>query len=193
MALPLLPPLPLLRRGKGGGVEEATHLVVARFLKAHGLKGAALVASLTDDPQGVFEVGRRLVEVDETGAVAGGELTVSRARPMGAGWLLQFREIESRTVLEGRALKYLGAPREELRVLRPNAMYRHEIPGAEVVAAGEVIGIARELVGVAGAELLVMEVQGREHLIPFRAPILKRLDRAARRIEVDLPPGLLEL
>jgi ribosomal 30S subunit maturation factor RimM len=72
-------------------------------------------------------------------------------------------------------------------------MYRHEIPGAEVVADGQVIGIARELVGAAGAELLVLEVQGREHLIPFRAPIVQRLDRAARRIEVVLPPGLLEL
>jgi ribosomal 30S subunit maturation factor RimM len=72
-------------------------------------------------------------------------------------------------------------------------MYRHEIPGAEVVAGGAVIGIARELVGDAGAELLVMDARGREHLIPFRAPILKRLDRAARRIEVELPPGLLEL
>lgn len=171
----------------------AGHLVVARFIKAHGLKGTALIESLTDDPEGVFAAGRRLAEVDEGGEVVGGALTVSRGRPVGGGWLLQFREIESRTVLEARGLKLLGAPREELKPLGPNAMYRHEIPGAEVVADGQVIGIARELVGAAGAELLVLEVQGREHLIPFRAPILQRLDRSARRIEVALPPGLLEL
>jgi 16S rRNA processing protein RimM len=168
-------------------------LVVARFIKAHGLKGSALIESLTDDPEGVFAAGRRLVEVDEHGEVVGPELTVSRGRRTGDGWLLQFREIDSRTALEARALSYLGAPREELKALGPNAMYLHEIPGAEVVAGGEVIGIARELVGAAGAELLVLEAQGREHLIPFRAPILKRLDRAGRRIEVELPPGLLEL
>jgi 16S rRNA processing protein RimM len=171
----------------------AGHLVVARFIKAHGLKGAALVASLTDDPEGVFEAGRRLAEVDQQGEVVGRELTVSRARPMGDGWLLQFEEIPSRTALEGQGFAFLGAPREALRALGPNAMYRHEIPGAEVVSGGAVIGIARELVGSAGAELLVMEAGGREHLIPFRPPILRRLDPAARRIEVDLPPGLLEL
>jgi 16S rRNA processing protein RimM len=169
------------------------HLVVARFIKAHGLKGAALVECLTDDPEGVFQVGRQLLEVDQQGEVVGRELSVSRARSMGSGWLLQFGEIGSRTALEARRLRYLGAPREQLQALGPNAMYRHEIPGAEVVAGGAVIGIARELVGDAGAELLVMDARGREHLIPFRAPILKRLDRAARRIEVELPPGLLEL
>jgi 16S rRNA processing protein RimM len=171
----------------------AGHLVVARFIKAHGLKGAALVASLTDDPGSVFEVGRRLAEVDQQGEVVGRELTVSRARPMGDGWLLQFEGIESRTALEGQPFQYLGAPRETLKPLAPGAMYRHEIPGAEVVSGGAVIGIARELVGSAGAQLLVMEAGGREHLIPFRAPILRRLDRAAHRIEVDLPPGLLDL
>ncbi len=174
-------------------MEEVAHLVVARFLRAHGLKGAALVVALTDEPEVVFGAGRRLVEVDETGAVVGAELTVTRGRPLGEAWLLQFGEIASRTELEERALRYLGAPRSELRALGPNAMYRYEIPGAEVMEAGAVIGIARELVGTPGAELLVIEAQGREHLIPFRAPIVIGLDRAARRIEVALPPGLLEL
>jgi 16S rRNA processing protein RimM len=174
-------------------VEEAACLVVARFLRAHGLKGEALVAPLTDEPQEVFGPGRRLVEVDERGDAVGGEVTLVRGRPFGRGWLLRFEELDSRTALEARNLRYLGAPRTALKSLGPNAMYRHEIPGAEVVAAGQVIGIARELVGGPGAELLVVEAEGREHLIPFRAPILVRLDRAARRIEIEPPPGLLEL
>ena len=41
---------------------EAAHLVVARFLKAHGLKGDALVASLTDQPETVLAAGRRLID-----------------------------------------------------------------------------------------------------------------------------------
>lgn len=172
---------------------EPAYLVVARFLKPHGLKGEALVAPLTDDPDTVFGVGRRLAEVDEAGAVIGDEVTVSRGRPFGRSWLLGFGGIASRTELEQRRLQYLGAPRTELKALGPNAMYVHEIPGAQVVAGATIIGIARELVGTPGCELLVIESGGREHLIPFRAPILKGLDRAARRIEVELPPGLLEL
>ena len=174
-------------------MEEAAYLVVARFLKPHGLKGEALVASLTDDPETVLAVERRLAEVDEAGVAVGRVLSVARSRLVRHGWLLGFHEIESRTALEQRGLKYLGARREELRPLGANAMYLHEIPGAQVVERGEVIGVARELVGGPGVELLVVEAHGKEHLIPFRAPILRRLDRAARRIEVELPPGLLEL
>lgn len=44
---------------------EAAHLAVARFLKAHGLKGAVLVEPLTDTPVAVFVAGRRLVPMDE--------------------------------------------------------------------------------------------------------------------------------
>ena len=172
---------------------EPAHLVVARFLRAHGLKGDALVASLTDQPDAVLGVGRQLIEVNEGGDAIGAGLTVSRSRQTGRGWLLGFSEIDTRTALEQRGLKYLGARREELRPLGPNAMYLHEIPGAQVVERGEVIGVAREVVGEPGAELLVMEAGGKEHLIPFRAPILRRLDRATRQIEVELPPGLLEL
>jgi len=174
-------------------VEEPDHLVVARFLKAHGLKGDALVESLTDDPRTVLAAGRRLVEVDEAGVVIGEGLTVRHSRPQGGHWLVGFHEIQGRTALEQRGLRYLGARREGLRPLKPNAMYWHEIPGAQVVERGVVIGVAREVVGAPGAELLVVDARGKEHLIPFRTPILKRLDRLARRIEVDLPPGLLDL
>lgn len=172
---------------------EPAYLVVARFLKPHGLKGEALVASLTDDPATVLAAGRRLAEVDQAGVAVGAGLTVANSRFVRQGWLLGFQGIASRTELEQRGLKYLGAPREELRPLGANAMYLHEIPGAQVVERGTVIGVARELVGGPGAELLVVEANGKEHLIPFRAPILKRLDRTARQIEVELPPGLLEL
>ncbi len=171
----------------------AGHLVVARLVKPHGLRGEAVVEPLTDDPERVFAAGRRLVEVDASGEVAGGELTLAGARPFRAGWLLAFEGVTSRTQLEARGLQWLGAAREELRALGPDAMYLHEIPGSEVVAGGEVIGVARDLAGPAGAELLVVEGRGKEHLIPFRAPIVKHLDRVARRIEVELPPGLLEL
>lgn len=72
-------------------------------------------------------------------------------------------------------------------------MYLHEIPGSIVVEAGVEIGIAKEIVGVPGGSVLVVERDGREHMIPFRDPIVKRLDRKNRRIEVVLPPGLLEV
>jgi 16S rRNA processing protein RimM len=169
------------------------HLAVARFVRPHGLRGEAVVEVLTDEPETVFVPGRRLVEVDRAGNAVGPEVTLTGVRRAGSSWLLAFAGVTSRTLLEARGFGLLGAPAGELRTLGPDAMYLHEIPGAEVVADGEVIGVARDVTGPSGMQLLVVEAGGQERLIPFRAPIVKRLDRAKRRIEVELPPGLLEL
>jgi ribosomal 30S subunit maturation factor RimM len=68
-----------------------------------------------------------------------------------------------------------------------------EVAGAAVIAAGRVIGRARGVLDVPGGPLLMVDGDGREHLIPYRAPILVRTDRARREITIDPPPGLLEL
>jgi ribosomal 30S subunit maturation factor RimM len=41
--------------------------------------------------------------------------------------------------------------------------------------------------------LLCVNVNGREVMVPFREPILVGFDRAERKIEIDPPPGLLDL
>ncbi len=171
---------------------EAAYLAVARFLKVHGLKGAVLVEVLTDSPEQVFVPGRRMVPVDEGGIAVGEELVLRRARPAAGGWLLQFHGVRTRAEAKGMTWVWLGVSRQALSPPGPGQMYLHEVDGAEVVAEGRVIGIAREVVGLRG-ELLAIEVEGKERLIPFRAPIVRSIDRAARRIEVDLPSGLLEL
>jgi 16S rRNA processing protein RimM len=172
---------------------EAAHLAVARFRKPHGLKGEALIVPLTDEPDEVFTPGRVLVPVDESGHPTGDELVLERARPFQRCWLLAFQGITERGVLEAWPQLLLGARREELRAPEGDEIYHYEIPGCAVVEDGKEIAVARDLVGVPGGELLVAERNGRELLIPFREAVIRRIDRAGRRIEVELPPGLLEV
>jgi 16S rRNA processing protein RimM len=49
------------------------------------------------------------------------------------------------------------------------------------------------LIPVPGGSLLAVDVEGREVLLPYRPPILVRVDRERREIEIDPPAGLLEL
>ena len=172
---------------------EAVYLGVARFLKPHGLKGEAVVFPLTDEPQEVFVKGRVLVPVDDDGIPLGEELVINHARPFQRRWLLLFEGISDRTVLETWPQFMLGARSNELKPPDDGEMYFHEIPGAAIVQDGVQIGTAKEILSVPGGRMLVMERDGRDHLIPFRAPIVARLDREARRIEVALPSGLLEI
>ncbi len=172
---------------------EAAYLAVARFRKPHGLKGEAVCWVLTDEPERVFTVGRLLTPVDKNGNRVGEPLEIEQERSYHRSWLLKFRGIADRSELELWEQILLGVPREELTPPHNEQMYEHEVPGATVVANGEVVGEVSRLLDGAGGQLLVVDVNGREILVPFSKPIVVRIDRAARRIEIDPPAGLLEL
>lgn len=172
---------------------EAGYLAVARFQKPHGLQGELVIFPLTDDPGAVFVAGRELVPVDGTGRAVGPGVVIERARAYHRRWLVKFRGLEDRTALERWDVDLLGVPREALTPPRDGEMYYHELPGSRVTAAGRTVGTVTDVARVPGGELLLVDAGGRELLIPLRAPIVVRLDRAQREIEIDPPPGLLEL
>ncbi len=172
---------------------EGAYLAVARFQKPHGLKGEAVVWVLTDEPEELLVVDRRLTPVDEAGVPVGAPVTIERSRPYHRQWLLKFEEVNSRSELEAWSQVLLGMPKQDLNPPRDDEMYAHEIPGSRVMTDGEVLGVAVGLLDVPGGKLLQVDVDGKEVLIPFREPILRGLNRTERVIEVELPTGLLEL
>ncbi len=170
------------------------YLGVAKFNKPHGLKGEALIYALTSEPHAVFVAGRDLYKLDEAGQPVGEPLTIERARPYHREWLVKFAGVNERTPLEGWDRQgLLGVPRDQLTPPRDDQLYLHEIPGTPVVAGGKVVGIAKELLSAPAGDLLAVEVNGKVLLIPFTKPILVRVDRVARQIEIDPPEGLLDL
>jgi len=171
---------------------EAAYLAVARFRKAHGLKGDALFWVLTDEPEKVFTVGRKLTPIDDDGNPVGDPLEVERQRSYHRHWLLKFREVAERGTLEEWDQVLLGVPAEELTPPRDDEMYEHEIAGTRVLAAGKEIGTVRSLLDVPGGKILLVDVAGKEVLVPFRKPILVSVSRSERKIEIDPPEGLLE-
>jgi 16S rRNA processing protein RimM len=174
-------------------VAGGSYLAVARFQKPHGLKGEFVVFPLTDEPDTVFVPGRALTPVDAGGRPVGQPVVIERARAYHRRWLFKLAGIDERTPLEGWHERLLGLPRDELTPPAAGQMYYHELPGSRVVAHGAVVGVVRDVARVPGGELLLVDAEGRELLIPFRRPILKGLDRERREIEIDPPPGLLEL
>ena len=172
---------------------EAAYLAVARFRKAHGLKGEALFWVLTDEPEKVFAVGRRLTPIDDDGNPIGDPLEIERERSYHRNWLLKFREVPERGTLEEWDQVLLGVPSDEVTPPRDDEMYEHEIAGACVVAKGEVIGTVRSLLDIPGGKLLLVDVRGREVMVPFRKPILVSVSRSERKIEIDPPEGLLDV
>lgn len=169
------------------------YLAVARLRKPHGLKGEAVVWVLTDEPDEVLAVGRRLVPIDDAGRPIGPALVIERSRPYHRQWLIKFADVHDRTAIEGWRERLFGAPADELRAPANDELYVHEVPGFEVMVAGTVIGTVTELMEVPGGPLLAIDVGGREVLVPFRRPIVVAVDRERRTVLIDPPAGLLEL
>jgi 16S rRNA processing protein RimM len=97
---------------------------------------------------------------------------------------------------EAAALRGLlvRAPASLLPELEAGEYYWYELVGCEVFGerAGR-IGRVRELLATGGHDVLVVETDdGREHLIPTADAILLAVDLAARRIEIDDLPGLID-
>jgi len=173
---------------------DGAYLAVARLRKPHGLKGEVVAWTLTDEPEHVLAVGRQLVPVDESGVAIGSPVVIERSRPYHRHWLLKFEKVDSRDVLDEWRQRLFGVPQDELTPPREDELYEHEVPGTRVLVQGREVGQATGLVDLpGGGHLLVVDVAGREVLIPFRRPIVKRVDRAAREIEIEPPDGLLEL
>jgi ribosomal 30S subunit maturation factor RimM len=119
-------------------------------------------------------------------------LTIERARAYHRRWLLKFRGIDERTPLESWGPVALGmadtlAPRSD------GSLAADELMGCVVLAHGTRLGAVTGLIPVPGGALLEVDVEGRAVLVPFRPPILVRVDPDRREIEIDPPAGLLEL
>jgi len=85
-------------------------------------------------------------------------------------------------------------PEDELGQLEEDEYYLHRIIGCSVVTLeGKEIGTAADILEYPGNEILVVERDEQEILIPFNREICREIDLNERKIRVDPPEGLLDL
>ena len=168
-------------------------IVVGRVRNAHGLDGEVLVELLTGDPDDVFMENRvfRLSGRDRRGP---DRLTLKGARRHKGGLLLRFGEIADRAAADRLRGCELALSGDDLRKLDENEFFLHDLVGYTVVRSdGEPVGDVVTSYET-GAQLLLGVMAGeRELLIPFGRQLVTEVDREARRIVIDPPPGLLEV
>lgn len=172
-----------------------THLAVGLLKKPHGLKGDVLVVPLTDAPAQIFVAGRTLLVMNAEGQATGVELKVKYARDYHRAWLLHFEGIDDRDALEKMRDRYLGITVGEQRPLAEGEFYRYELVGMAVQLKDKSpVGTVREVIEAPqGLLLSVMREGGKDHLIPFVAGTVRRVDRGAKTITIEPPTGLLDL
>jgi 16S rRNA processing protein RimM len=88
----------------------------------------------------------------------------------------------------------LQLPREERAKLEPGWTYISELVGCTVLDGGREIGKVQDVqFGAGEAPLLVVAGETALHEIPYAEAYLRTVDLNGKRIEMQLPEGLLEV
>jgi 16S rRNA processing protein RimM len=172
---------------------DARHMVVGRLRKPHGLKGDSTLFPLTDEPETLLASGSEVWLVGLDGEVVAGPLTIERSRSYHREWLVKFAGADGREALEPWRGLFVAVLAERVTPPKDDEVYLHELTGFAVRQAdGTPLGLVSALYEVPAG--LMIEVQGpkREFLLPYKKEFVRVVDRAARRLVVTLPEGLIE-
>jgi 16S rRNA processing protein RimM len=172
---------------------DAGRLVVGRLRKPHGLKGDVVLFPITDDPRSVFAPGRSVWLVGVNGQTVAGPLVIERSRAYHREWLIKLVGAERREQIEPWRGLFLAAAAEDLAPPKDDEVYLHELDGFAVRLPDETpLGLVSGVYEFPSG--LVIEVQGpkREFLLPYKKEFVQQVDRAARRLVVTPPEGLVE-
>jgi 16S rRNA processing protein RimM len=159
---------------------------LGKVVRAIGLKGLLAVAG----SEGALA---RLATVTlRRPGAAGRTYRVVMARPQGKVWALGVEGVGRREEAEALVGSEVVASREELGDAGDGVHYWADLEGLPVVTvAGEELGSVTGLQPTGAVDVLVVTGRRGEVLLPL-APYVT-VDRAARRVVVDPPEGLLEL
>jgi 16S rRNA processing protein RimM len=175
-------------------MEQTRHLVVGRLRKPHGLKGDCAVFPLTEDPDLAYAPGKAVWLKNLAGEVVAGPLLIERSRVYHRQWLVAFKGHLHVDAVKPWGGHFLAVEAAGLKPPADGEVYLHELTGFAVQdAAGTALGLVTDVVELASGVMLEVQGPQREFLLPFKQEFVQTVDRAARRLVVAMPEGLLEL
>lgn len=175
---------------------------LARIRKPQGRKGEVLAEILTDFPE-KFAERKRLWLLAKAGSAqqSAREVTLESYFLHKGGRIdvvLQFEEARSIEQAETLRDQVVAIPRADRVPLGEDEAYIGDLIGCQLMdvttdpmtLVGVIEGVDREAGPI---DLLVVKDKGREILIPFAKAYLRKINPEARRVEMALPEGLVEV
>ncbi len=181
---------------------------LARIRRPQGRKGEVFAELLTDFPER-FAERRRLWLLPHNVSSSTPVNLSPRQVELATHWLhkggivLHFAGVDSISAAEGLAGLIVAIPRAERAALPADEAYigdligctllnvsNVDVAGTNPVSVGEIEDVD---LSTDAAPLLIVRGPSGEVLIPFAKSYLRRIDLAAKRVEMALPEGLVDL
>ncbi|MAP53804.1 ribosome maturation factor RimM [Altibacter sp.] len=164
---------------------------LGKIVKKYSFKGELLIKLDTDDPEEFVEMESVFVEVHknlipffiEESSLHKSELL-----------RIKFEDVDSEADADALLGAALYLPLTALPKLTGNQFYYHEVIGFTI--SDQRFGVIGTLVSIndsTAQALFEIDHNGKEVLIPINDSFIKKVDRTAKSILLDVPEGLIEL
>jgi len=160
-------------------------------LKTQGRRGEVAVEPHTDVPDR-FAAAMKLSALADDGSRR--ELEVEDAWPHKGLLVLKFVGVDSISAAEELAGCELQVPQAERAPLEQGWSYISDLAGCAVFDGDCEVGTVSDVqLGAGEAPLLIVKSSAQVYEIPYAEAYLKKVDVTQRRIEMQLPEGLLDV
>jgi 16S rRNA processing protein RimM len=165
-------------------------ITIAKVVKVQGRVGEVLTELFTDFPE-KFEERRTLFAWLPSGERR--ELKLEDHWPHKGAMVLKFEGVDSIEDAEQLKGSEIQIPAADRTRLEDGSVYVSDLLECSVIVDGQEIGTVKDVDFGAGEAPLLVVKGSKEYLIPFVAGFVKEQDLKGKRIEMQLPEGMLEL
>jgi len=161
---------------------------LGEVIKTHGLHGQVSISLDVDFPEDYRKLESVFLKREEKLV----PFFVSTIQVNGDKALVRFEDIDSIDEAKPLVKSAIYLPLSHLPKLPKGEFYFHDLIGCEVFENSKLIGVVKDVYEGAN-ELMAVYSGDKEFLIPMIDEVLKKVDVEAKKVEVDLPEGLLDL
>jgi len=166
---------------------SVTFVPLGRIVRAHGIRGEVLIKPYSSPSPTLAQSAKLYLPGPKPY-----ELFVERRRETPNGFIIKFKGIETRNDSERLKGQEIVCHPDELPELEDDEFYSYQLIGLKVCTNENEIGTIKEVRTIRGQDLLVVEGEGKEFLIPAVPDILVDVDLSDGIVTIDPPEGLLE-
>lgn len=169
--------------------DEPDFVLIGLVRRAHGITGEVYVEPVSD----ITERYKMLKDVLVRQGNEVREVGVDSVRWKGRYTVIKLHGVDDRTAAESLRGAHLGVRKADVFPVPKDTYYIFDIVGCTVFGgSGRRVGVVDEVLRMPANDVMVLTTDSGEALIPIVKSVVKRIDLAAKTIEIDEIEGLLD-
>ena len=168
-------------------MDKSSLVAVGKVVRTHGIRGALKVLPY-GETLGEMEAGEKLFSIEGKGQQ---QLTLVSLNSQKRVLIVEFEEIGGMDQAQALTGKDLFIDRDRLPRLPSGEYYHFQLIGLSVeTREGKPLGTLSTVLETGGNDVYVVEMGGKELLIPAIEEVIGEVDLLNGKLIVDLPEGL---